>query len=220
MNRRLALVLALASAACRKDTAPTTTTTPETDAPATAPATEAPVTEEAPPADPSGATDAEAPVVDPAETAAIDEGPAKPIVDPTERLVEAKDFAVVKLELKQPDGKIYKDATGQIVDWSVPTRIDVDFEGHKHVFVLTAKRSGKAEVVTDIDYELDGKEVLRKAPLAAKLKAREVLRVEDGTAIALTVANKHVEPKSTARKEKLEKPAGKDPLHGAEKPKS
>lgn len=216
MNR-LVLVLALASAACRKDTAPTTP--PEADAPAATPATEAPVTETAP-AEGAGATDAEAPVVDPEDTAALDGAPGKPYADPTERLVEPKDFAVVKLELKQPNGKVYRDATGQIVDWSVPTRIDVDFEGHKHVFVLTPKRSGKADVVVDIDYELDGKEVLRKVPLASKLKAREVLRVEDGTAIALTVANKHVVPKTTERKEKLEKPAGKDPLSGAEKPKS
>jgi hypothetical protein len=216
MNLRLALVLALASAACRKDTSPTTPV--DADAPASTPATDAPAPD-APPADAAGATDAEAPVVDADDTAAIDAAPAKPFADPTERLTEAKDFAVLKLELKQPDGKVYRDATGQIVDWSVPTRIDVDFGGHKHVFVLTAKRSGKAEVVVDIDYELDGKEVLRSVPLAAKLKAREVLRVEDGTAIALTVANKRVEPKSTARKEKLEKPAGKDPLSGAEKPK-
>ncbi len=218
MNRRLALALVIASAACRKDSTsatpadtaavtPTTATTPPT--PATDPAPTDPA--------PAEATDAGPPVAEVDEVAPVASGPAKPITDPADGLTEPKDFAVVKLEVKQPNKKIYKDATGQIVDWSVPTQIEVDFDGHKHLFVFTAKRSGKSAVMVELDYELDGAEVLRSADLETKLKERGVLLVEGGTAIAVTVANKRVKPKAAPPKDTIEQPAGKDPLSGAEK---
>lgn len=221
MNRRLALVLVLASAACQRDTASATPAdsgvVASTTAPSAAtPATDPPATEPAP-ADPSPA-DPVAAEPEPDGAATIPTGPSKPVADPADGLTEPKDFAVVKLELKQPNKKIYKDPTGQIVEWSVPTRIEVDFDGHKHAFVLTATRSGKSGVTVEIDYELDGAEVLRSADLPGKLKERGVLLVEGGAAIAVTVANKRVKPKAVPPKDTIKQPDGKDPITGAEKP--
>ena len=124
----------------------------------------------------------------------------------------------MKLELKQPNKKVYKDPAGKVFEWSVPTRVEIDFDGHKHAFVMTATRSGKTGVTVEIDYELDGAEVLRSAALESKLKERSVLLVEGGAAIAVTVANKRVKPKASAPKDTIEQPDGKDPLSGAEKP--
>lgn len=220
MNHRLAFVLVLASVACEKDTASTTPADPGAVASTpTTPSTTTPPATDPAPADPgTGATDAEAPIADP-EPDTIPTGPVGPVADPAEGLTEAKDFAQVKLELKQPNKKVYKDPAGKILDWDTPTRIDVDFDDHKHAFVLTAKRSGKTGVTVEIDYTLDGTEVLRSADLATKLKERGVLLVEGGAAIAVTVVNKRVKPKPAPAKDTIVQPGGKDPLAGAEKTK-
>lgn len=213
---RLALVLIFASVACEKTPASAT----PTDAVATteptpaAPATDTPATTPADPP-PTEPTEPE-PATDTADT--IPTGPAKPIDDPAEGLTEAKDFALVKLEVKQANKKVYKDPAGKVIEWSVPTRVEVDFDGHKHAFVVTATRSGKSGVAIEIDYELDGTEVIRSADLASKLKERGVLLIEGGGAIALTVANKRVKPKATAPKDTITQPGGTDPLSGADKP--
>jgi len=221
MNRfALALAVTFAATACRQDTASTPPEqmepTPATPAAANDPP---PATTTPAPSDGAGATDAEAPTVDPADTAAVDTGPAKPHADPAAEITEPKDFAHVKLELKQADGKVYRDAKGIVIDWSVPTSVDIDFGGHKHALVLTAKRDGKAGVTVEIDYRMDGTEVLRSADLAGKLRERAVLRVEGGGALALTVVNKRVEPKPAAARDTLDKGETKDPLSGAEKKK-
>jgi hypothetical protein len=215
MNR-LALVALLSVAACQKDSA---TATPSdavasTTEPTPAAAEPAAPTEPAEPAPAAEPTEPE-PAADTADT--IPTGPAKPIDDPTEGLTEAKDFAVVKLEVKQSNKKVYKDPAGKVVDWSVPTRVEVDFDGHKHAFVVTATRSGKTGVAIEIDYALDGTEVLRSAALPSKLKERGVLLIEGGGAIAVTVSNKHVKPKAAPPKDTITQPGGKDPLSGAEK---
>lgn len=217
MDRRLALALVLVFAACRKDTS-SASTPPESSAlpPAAAPAEPTPQTTAPPPSDGAGATDAEAPTMD---APAADTGPAKPYADPAADLTEPKDFAHVKLELKQADGKVYRDAKGIIIDWSVPTLVEVDFGGHEHALVFTSKRDGKTGVTTEIDYRMDGTEVLRSTDLAGKLKERAVLRVEGGGAIAVTVLNKRVEPKPAAARETIDKGSAKDPLSGAEKKK-
>jgi hypothetical protein len=212
---RLALVLLFASFAC--ETKPASTT--PTDAVATTqPTPVAPATDTAaPPADPEPTEPATTePATDTADT--IPTGPATPIDDPADGLTEPKDFALVKLELKQANKKVYKDPAGKVIEWSVPTRVEVDFDGHKHAFVVTATRSGKSGVAIEIDYELDGTDVIRSADLASKLKERGVLLIEGGGAIAVTVANKHVKPKAAAPKDTITQPSGKDPLSGAEKP--
>ena len=212
MNR-LALVALLAATACNKDSASATPVDPVAAAPA--PAT----TEPAPPAEPAPAEPTAAEPAEPSEPEppadTIPTGPAKPIEDPAEGLTEPKDFAVVKLEVKQTNKKVYKDSTGKVVDWGVPTRVEVDFDGHKHAFLVTATRSGKTGVAVEIDYALDGTDVIRSADLASKLKERGVLLIEGGGAIAVTVSNKNVKPKAAPKKDTITQPGGKDPLSGA-----
>jgi len=216
LMHRLALVLLFAAVACEKSSASAmpTDAVAVTEPPSATPATDTPPTT---PADPPSTEPTEPePATDTADT--IPSGPAKPIDDPADGLTEPKDFALVKLEVKQANKKVYKDPVGKVVEWSVPTRVEVDFDGHKHAFVVTATRSGKSGVAIEIDYELDGTEVIRSADLASKLKERGVLLIEGGGAIAVTVANKRVKPKAGAPKDTIMQPDGKDPLSGAEKP--
>jgi hypothetical protein len=214
MNR-LALVALLATTACNKDTASATPTDAVAPAPAPAPAATEPAAAEPTPAEPTPA-EPETPTEPEPDTAdTIPSGPAKPIDDPAEGLTEPKDFAVVKLEVKQTNKKVYKDTTGKIIEWDVPTKVEVDFDGHKHAFVVTAKRSGKTGVAIEIDYAVDGADVIRSADLESKLKERGVLLIEGGGAIAVTVSNKKVKPKVAPPKDTIKQTGGKDPLSGA-----
>lgn len=183
-----------------------------TDADTAPPPAEAPSTE-----DDGGEADAET-QADPAASTGtwVDpEGPVPVPEDPSEGLSEPTSFANVKLEIKTSDGKVMRDK-GKVIAWRQPTKIPFEFQGGVHEFVIDVVRDGKTANV-ELSYELDGMEVLRTYELETQIGKREVIRIEDGTALALTVTSKTIKPKTKAEREKIEARKGKDPLSGAKK---
>jgi hypothetical protein len=211
-----AACLILLVTACDKETQP-----PPTTAPNAVEATDEPAPAEDPgPADEStepaqsdeGETGEDDGGVDlgPPATSAPD-GPVEIPDDPAEGLTEPTSFASVKVEVKTPGGEVVRDEA-RIIRWDQPTRIPVDVSGKEHEFTLDIHRDGK-KVSLKITYVVDGTDVLREQPLDSKLGKRDVLRIDDGTALAFTVANKTIKPKAPSQK-KIDNPEGNDPLTG------
>jgi hypothetical protein len=221
----ISIVVALA--ACAKPDAPSTTSPEDATEPT-------PVSESNPgPGPVPGDSDPEAPTADDpttddpgTEDAAIDEAasadepaaraPGDPVSvpeDPADGLTEPTSFANVKLEIKQGP-KVHKDP-GQTIRWEELTRIPIEVEGQVHEFIVHVSRAGeKAEVM--MSYNRGGKEILRKFTFDTKIKKREVLRIDDGSALAVTVTPQMVKPAKSAHK-KVEKVQGNEPLSGAGK---
>jgi hypothetical protein len=131
--------------------------------------------------------------------------------DPAEGLTEPTSFANVKLEVKQGP-KVHKDP-GQTIRWEELTRIPLDIDGQVHEFLVVVSRSGEKAEVT-LSYNLDGNEIMRKYTFDTKIKKREVLRLDGGGALAVTVTPLTVKPYKSGHK-KVEKVEGEDPLSGA-----
>lgn len=217
MRRRIILTTALCLGACDKPSeAPAPASPADAVAPEPAaepPETEAPVddaaapqpAEEAPPAEDDGGLGPAAP------TASGD--PVDVPKDPAEGLTEPTSFASIKLEIRTPAGKVYRDSA-KVIRWEQLTRVPIDFEGERHEFIVDVKRSGKQATV-EMTYLRGGTEIVRKYALEAKLKKREVLRIDDGTALAVTVTSKTIKPKPPGQ-QKIDNPEGNDPLTGVD----
>lgn len=208
------------------------TTTPPADPGGAAPSSDPAGTLADP--DPS-ATDAESPAGDPSsagETAGEDPEPdaegegavatvgdpnaAVPVPeDPADGLTEPTSMASVKLEIKGEDGKVFKDQP-KVIFWDRLTRIPIDFGSRMHEFDLLLGQDKKS-VDVQISYTVGGKEVLRKYKFDTKVGTREVIQIEGGVAVALTVTPKTVKPRPAAERDKVEAGGSRDPLAGAKK---
>lgn len=135
--------------------------------------------------------------------------------NPRAEVTEASTWANVKLEIKTPSGKVFKDP-GKAFPFDQLTRIEFDFEGITHTFLLDISPPGKSKAALKLTYLAGGEEVVRNYGFDAKLKKREVLRLDDGTALALTVGSKKIQPLPKEEREKLQGSDGnRDPLKGA-----
>ena len=219
-----ASVLALG---CSKDTAPTTT---PADATAATPTETADDSGEASGEDPGEPADSDEGTDEPGDEITADDLPqdAGPITDeygavalvedPRAVVENAEKWANVKLEIRSPGGKVFKDP-GKVFRYGEKTRIDFDFEGITHTFLLDIGKPGSTAPV-NMSYMAGGEEVVRNYDFEAKLSKREVLRLDDGTAVALTISTKTIKPLPVEEREKLKGAAGeRDPLAGAEKKK-
>ena len=100
------------------------------------------------------------------------------------------------------------------MQWDQLTRIPVDFNGQIHEFdVQVANKGGQVGVT--ISYNVGSEAVLADYKFDTKPKFREVLRIDNGMALAITVTPKTVKPYTKKEREKLEGKAEKDPLAGA-----
>jgi hypothetical protein len=213
--------IAFALAACAKADTPTTdpgdaetTKVSESDpGPGPAPGDSDP---EAPTADTPSDSEGASEPDEPASDEPVARAPGDPVSvpeDPAEGLTEPTSFANLKFEIKQGP-KVHKDP-GQTIRWEELTRIPIDIEGQVHEFLVHVSRAGEtAEIM--MSYNRDGNEILRKYTFDAKIKKREVLRIEDGTALAVTVTPEMIKPHKSGHK-KVEKVEGNDPLVGAGK---
>lgn len=135
--------------------------------------------------------------------------------NPRAEVTEASTWANVKLEIKTPSGKVFKDP-GKAFPFDQLTRIEFDFEGITHTFLLDVSPPGKSKAALKLTYLAGGEEVVRNYGFDAQLKKREVLRLDDGTALALTVGSKKIQPLPKEEREKLQGSDGnRDPLKGA-----
>lgn len=132
-----------------------------------------------------------------------------------------KQVAQVKVELKTEGGRVIKgDAQ---LEWGAPGNVELASEGHTHTIGLEVARAAddKPEVTVTLRYHLDDKLVVAPFTFDAKVKKREVLRIEGGPAIALTVTPKKVKappPEEEAPKDKIDVQGDPEsPLGGLEK---
>ena len=217
MRGWIALTTVLCLGACDKPSeapAPTSPADVAASEPAEEPTpTEAPTDDPSPdqPAEEEPATDDDGGLGPAAATTAGD--PVDVPKDPAEGLTEPTSFASIKLEIRTPDGKVYRDSA-KVIRWEQSTRIPIDFEGERHEFLLDVRRSGKQATV-EMTYLRGGTEILRKYALDTKIKKRELLRIDDGTALAVTVTPKTIKPKP-ASQQKIDNPEGNDPLTGVD----
>jgi hypothetical protein len=216
------MTAALGVAACGKSKTPETTVpsdggAPHSDAPvAAASASEPDDGTSDLEADPDSADDWDPEAGGSDYVAEADAGPVSPVEDPRADLTEPTEMATVTIEIKGNGGKVRK-SSPQYVQWKQLTRIPVDFEGQIHEFDLELSKSSASSLGVVISYTLGAEDVLRDYKFDTKPKFREVLRIDNGTALAITITPKTVKPYTKKEREKLEGGAEKDPLAGAKK---
>ena len=214
------ITIALALAACGKADAPPTTSPSDAETTKVSESNpgDGPVDSESDPEAPTAETPSEGEGEGEGEEPAAEQpaarAPGDPVSvpeDPAEGLTEPTSFANVKLEVKQGP-KVHKDP-GQTIRWEELTRIPLDIDGQVHEFLVVVSRSGEKAEVT-LSYNLDGNEIMRKYTFDTKIKKREVLRLDGGGALAVTVTPQTIKPHKSGHK-KVEKVEGEDPLSGA-----
>jgi hypothetical protein len=130
---------------------------------------------------------------------------------------QRKNLALVKIEIKQPSGKVVGNQ-GDLVEWNEPANVVIDAEERRHAVSLEVAREDEraSKIKVTMGYDLDGQPVVAPYSFDTRVKKREVIRVEGGLAIAITVTPKTV--KVDPPKKKREKIKGvndpKDPLDG------
>jgi hypothetical protein len=149
------------------------------------------------------------------------------------------EVAQVKIEIKLESGRVVKPESIFTVDYGVDSNLEIQADGAKHQFLLNIKRkgdkNGKAkkneQVSITVGYDRDGEAIIAPYTFDAKVKKREVLRIEGGVAIAFVITPKKVgsadapkeeelpeelpEEKPRDKKKKIETCKDDDPLCGA-----
>lgn len=149
------------------------------------------------------------------------------------------EVAQVKIEIKLESGRVVKPENSFTVGYGVDNNLEIQAEGAKHQFLLNVKRKGDKgkeakEVSITVGYDRDGEAIIAPFTFDAKVKKREVLRIEGGIALAFVVTPKKVQaeeapkdegngeeqpeeqPKPKEKKKKIETCDADDPLCGVE----
>jgi hypothetical protein len=123
-----------------------------------------------------------------------------------------KDSASIKIELKQESGKVLK-YDGAVLDWGADGNVEFKADNHVHDVALRVDRGegeGKTIQLT-VGYTRDGKAIIEDHTVSSEIKKREVIRIEGGIAIAITVTPKPSKaappPEETKPEEKPEEPS-------------
>jgi hypothetical protein len=103
------------------------------------------------------------------------------------------EVAIVKVEVKLESGKVIKH-DGVLFEWGDEGNVVLKYDDHTHDVALKVDRtddSGKAIKLT-VGYARDGESIIQPQTVSTEAKKREVIRIEGGSAIALTVTPKKV----------------------------
>ena len=103
------------------------------------------------------------------------------------------EVAIVKVEVKLESGKVIKH-DGVLFEWGDEGNVVLKYDDHTHDVALKVDRpdeNGKAISLT-VGYARDGEAIIAPQTVATEAKKREVIRIEGGSAIALTVTPKKV----------------------------
>ena len=106
---------------------------------------------------------------------------------------ETRSIASVKVELKQPSGKVLK-VDGAILDWGGDGEIQFKYDDHVHDVALRVDRPNDKEklIKLTVGYSKDGRAVIEPHTVDSEIKKREVIRIDGGIALAITVTPKTV----------------------------
>lgn len=104
-----------------------------------------------------------------------------------------QEVAQIKIEIKLESGRVVKPEDLFTVDFGVENSLEIQAEGSSHQFKLKVDRksdSDNKKVVLTVGYDRDGEAIVAPYSFDAKLKKREVLRIEGGMALAFTITPK------------------------------
>lgn|SRR5690606_16103257 len=102
---------------------------------------------------------------------------------------EEQGTAAVRIEIRQESGDTTEARTE--LDWGTDESVTFQGGGHTHDVALHLERSGKSKKVqAKVGYRRDGRPIIAPVDLTLQLGKRELLRIEGGLAIALTVTAK------------------------------
>lgn len=135
----------------------------------------------------------------------------------------------LKVELKLESGRVVRLPGEFTLDWGVGTEVEIEADGSTHQISITLARKGGAKVSITLGYARNGEPIIAPYTFDTKVNKREVVRVEGGLAIALTVKPKNTKGQPDGEEEEppppeVEPPSEKididedddDPLGGVE----
>ncbi len=104
----------------------------------------------------------------------------------------ADEVAKVKLEIKLESGQVLRPENAITVSYGVESTLEIPAAGVMHRFLLNVKRQdgtiGDAEVLSiTVGYDRDGEAIIAPFTFNAKAGKLEVLHVEPGIEIRLTI---------------------------------
>lgn len=113
---------------------------------------------------------------------------------------ETKQVASIKVEIRQEGGEVVKGSTQ--LDWNEDGTLSIEQDGTTHKLNLRVEREGTSKKLSiTVAYNRGGKDIVAPYAFDAKVKKREVLRIEGNLAIAVTVTPTKV---AAAKKDKGE----------------
>lgn len=119
----------------------------------------------------------------------------------------AHEVAQIKIEIKLESGRVVKPEDNFTVDFGVENSLEIKAEGSSHQFMLKVDRKGDKNknkvVVLTVGYDRDGEAIVAPYSFDAKLKKREVLRIEGGMALAFTITPKKVAGEGPSEEEEV-----------------
>lgn len=163
--------------------------------------------------------------------------PSTPVVaadaENTDEAEAPADVASVKVELKQASGKVLK-YDGAKLEFGADGNITFKHDDHVHDVSLRIDRAeeGSKSISLTVGYTKDGNAIIAPQTVSSEIKKREVISIEGGVAIAITVSAKSTkgekkeepppaeeapapeEPPPPKKKDKILDGGGNDPLDG------
>ncbi len=127
------------------------------------------------------------------------------------------DVASVKIELKQANGKTLK-YDGALLDWGADGNVTFKVDDHVHDVSLRIDRTNDTAktIALTVGYTKDGRSVIEPQTVDSEILKREVIRIDGGAAIAITVSAKVNKPQPAP-----EEPTPEEPVEEPkEKPKT
>ncbi|MCH9685618.1 MAG: hypothetical protein K0V04_29575 [Deltaproteobacteria bacterium] len=123
------------------------------------------------------------------------------------------EVAQIKIEIKLESGRVVKPDDNFVVDWGVSNSLEIQADGSSHQFSLMVERKGDKGKAVDITvgYDRDGEAVVAPYKFEGKTKKREVLRIEGGMAIALTITPQKVKGEAPEEEEVEPEPEKRPP---------
>ena len=99
---------------------------------------------------------------------------------------ETKQVATIKVEIRQESGEVVKGSTQ--LEWNEDGTLSIDQDGTDHQLKLRVEREGNSKKVSiTVAYSRGGQDIVAPYAFDAKVKKREVVRIEGNLAIAVTV---------------------------------
>ncbi|MGH1342389.1 MAG: hypothetical protein ACRBN8_12595 [Nannocystales bacterium] len=99
---------------------------------------------------------------------------------------ETKQVASIKVEIRQESGEVVKGSTQ--LEWNEDGTLSIDQDGTDHKLALRVEREGKSKKLSiTVAYSRGGEDIVAPYAFDAKVKKREVVRIEGNLAIAVTV---------------------------------